>query len=429
MRSTTALALFLLLVGACSSGSEIPDWALAPAQPTADTGTGTIDELATAVAAPSPAVEGVVLGTPAPLATPTPAPTPTPTATPSPPSEVRTVTFDDGERVQFTTEQGDLSWTLAVASSRAAGQVSIIRVRAPDGETLYLADPDGDLVLVDTLHPSLLSDSGAVGLFVTGEEGQSLPIGRWEVDVTGASGGRVSQVAITSGSFEEPQVMDIAVWGTVAIEEIPDIEALQNGWRISMSEVLSPHRLGIGRLDLVPAGDAGAPFATLDVGDPAQLRAACTAASETIDPAPGTALVVLVESLTGLTDAEAGAPSAIPGTSYLGPASHGCAIVPAGDVAAEQGVVALHQILHQAGLAQHTTARDGLTFDDLSDTPECPLREADRNADLEVSAEECAAGGGAENVMFWADGAELEGPRTLTPGQAARVRAHPLTHS
>ncbi|HEY0710929.1 MAG TPA: hypothetical protein VGG33_29270 [Polyangia bacterium] len=62
------------------------------------------------------------------------------------------------------------------------------------------------------------------------------------------------------------------------------------------------------------------------------------------------------------------------------------------------GSTMAHEGGHYLGLF-HTSERDGLSFDPLIDTPECPAS-ADTNKDKLLSVEECA-GKGSDNLMFW----------------------------
>jgi hypothetical protein len=57
-----------------------------------------------------------------------------------------------------------------------------------------------------------------------------------------------------------------------------------------------------------------------------------------------------------------------------------------------------HEGGHFLGL-YHTTERDGLSFDPLVDTEECPSTQ-DRNGDKLVTGAECG-GFGSDNLMFW----------------------------
>lgn len=58
-----------------------------------------------------------------------------------------------------------------------------------------------------------------------------------------------------------------------------------------------------------------------------------------------------------------------------------------------------HEIGHMLGLF-HTTESDGLAFDPIADTPECPYDTYDQDDDDMVTYAECI-GRGADNLMFW----------------------------
>ncbi|MBF0424020.1 MAG: hypothetical protein HQL73_13625 [Magnetococcales bacterium] len=62
------------------------------------------------------------------------------------------------------------------------------------------------------------------------------------------------------------------------------------------------------------------------------------------------------------------------------------------------GETAAHEMGHFLGLF-HTSESDGVTFDPIADTPECPIGR-DINRSGSVEADECA-GLAADNLMFW----------------------------
>ncbi len=87
----------------------------------------------------------------------------------------------------------------------------------------------------------------------------------------------------------------------------------------------------------------------------------------------------------------------------------------------ERAIVVWHEAAHHLGL-YHTTEEDGLFFDLISDTPECPADRFDENGDGFVDLFECDRHG-ADNFMFYdGDGT------TMTSGQAWSIRRHPLLY-
>jgi hypothetical protein len=336
---------------------------------------------------------------------------PVPTSSDRVPSlgaDLRVVTAPAGQPLVVDVRPGDASFSVAVTAAAPGGLVGIRRVTDPAGAVRYGADLAAPVVVVEDLDPRVLADAGAVGLHVGPPPGAPLAVGAWTVEVVGEAGPPAATAVVKAGDPAAP-----------------------------------PHGIAIGRLDVVAAGEARASHRVLGVAGLAeQGHDACDAAAQATGVPPRAALVVLAEALAdevGTAAAPAAAPAAaddlaarqpdgrvdgfaaaVPGTPLVGPRSHACvAVAAAGDPAA-RGLVALHEVLHQAGLPQHTTERGGREHDRLPDTPECPAADRDGDGDGRVTAGECA-GAGADNLLFWSTGGAH-----LTAEQARQVRAHPL---
>ena len=87
-----------------------------------------------------------------------------------------------------------------------------------------------------------------------------------------------------------------------------------------------------------------------------------------------------------------------------------------------QGYTLTHETIHYLGL-YHTTERDGLEFDYLKDTPECPQSNFDNNRDGLVSPSECFNQDGPF-LMFWAAGRYVQDK--ISSEQASVMKVHPM---
>jgi len=87
-----------------------------------------------------------------------------------------------------------------------------------------------------------------------------------------------------------------------------------------------------------------------------------------------------------------------------------------------QGATLTHEMIHYLGV-YHTTEREGLDFDYLKDTPECPQWTFDTNRDGLVSPNECYGQDGPY-LMFWAAGRYPQ--EKISAEEVSVIKVHPL---
>jgi hypothetical protein len=139
--------------------------------------------------------------------------------------------------------------------------------------------------------------------------------------------------------------------------------------------------------------------------------------------------IFLVDSITGGALSGfiiLGESAGIPGTPIRGTPGSGLAVTMA-DFPSNLDLIAntiAHETGHWLGLF-HTTELNGLAFDPLPDTPQCPQVPYDTDHDGIMQPQECASLD-ATNLMFWTDPLQGPLPTLLTPNQQFVILRNPV---
>ena len=383
--------------------------------------------------------------------------------------------------VDVEVDEGSVSLLLSFALADAENSLGITRLVAPDGRVVHatrFADDSWEaLDFTSDVVAEPLSAVADLALFVPASSDAPLAVGTWRVELEtdppnarfahatavlrrdGASatdeattGGAITDGGLPDGPGTARRVVDVHVHvfhpdARYRGEAFAD--ALDTRWRAALERTLAPHALGIGALT-TSAASARETSRLAALDDEREIGRACRATRRAGRAARGPAgtddatpvlhagLVREISAAlvwSGLADDAADDGGALtglapqPGLPFDDESANGCVFVAEGpwrepsadgDALDEATVVELlaanllHELGHFAGLA-HPSEADGVTFDLIDDTPRCT------SPDVEI----CGVAGGADNLMFHT-GDERTLPWTLTAGQAAVLRVHPL---
>lgn len=314
----------------------------------------------------------------------------------------------------------DMSFLAFARSSDPDAQVFVISVVSPSGVDV------GDEVGIEYGE---FSNTGEAAFYAPFSDTMDFEAGVWEVAFESTADIEASGAFVRSGSTAGPMAIDVIFW--MATTEDYDSDALETRFREIGDEVLGPHDITVGIMSFIdPPQDVIDRYATLSfkaVSD-AELLDLCREMSSSVGPVRALNFAIVDELLGGGAGIIEGSSSGLPGTVLLPDSGLSCVAgmaapdpdFPARDLFA-RAIVVWHEAAHHLGL-YHPTEEDGLFFDVISDTPECPAVEFDADDDGFVDAFECQ-GAGADNFLFYdSDGT------VMTAGQAAVLRRHPLLY-
>lgn len=361
---------------------------------------------------------------------------PVPSAAAAGTADLRFLEFDayDGEmEITFTLQPGEESFHFYAIGDDPEVEVGIIGITGPGGEILYEYDFDTEEIYGGQFE-EFQYNLGGVAVSLPLAPQFALEPGEYTIVVLSDSGGfEKIGVILKSGDLNAPQALDFNIW--LATGELEVFSAAEKAeMRAAIEGILGSQGLQVGTITYhLPDTDTVAAVFTLEDDqtylDESEIYAACRAMAAEVGVARAVN-IILVDWITA-EDVEpgdvVGYSSGVPGTVFEPDANQTCVISsyqPYADSPYEQGATWIHEAAHFMGLF-HTTEEDGLSFDPILDTPECPADDYDADGDGYIDDYECDLEGGANNFIFYSGILDFA-PFTMTADQAWVLRRHPL---
>lgn len=311
----------------------------------------------------------------------------------------------------YTVEVPSASGSLTIlADGGDAGDIDISDITDPSGFQMISADPNSYPIGVNLAQGA---GQSAVSFTIPHGGNYEFKAGRWTFSVThfASVDGAPREVSIYTMVKNAPgSTINVNLW-IVAIPDYqgegdPNLKVMTDEFR----KVLSSAKFTVGEINIIRLeGDAANRLTYLDSSSDTNRNDQTDDLDELFRLSSGAGNdylnIFLVRHIGG--GGILGIAGGIPGPQIIqGTAHSGVAVNMLGgftslthDFLVSQGDTMAHELGHLLGLF-HTTESDGLSFDPISDTPECPASKYDKNGDGLVSAEECATVDGA-NLMFW----------------------------
>lgn len=322
----------------------------------------------------------------------------------------------------FTLKPGDISVLFTAIADDLKDEVALLSLTIPGGTSWYSANLGSD-EFKSPVFSSLAVQQGELVVYLPLDKAFDLKPGDYKLRVATNSGKPIGDafVVIRSGLADCPMAIDLNLWvlsGDPQLSTPAGQNAIGQKIRAAVDKILGQQNMRLGKLKFMQStAEEKKRYAKINSEEESDLCEKLYAKVGGEDIGWNMALV---------EDAGQGTLgfSPVPGSVLVPDSNNSCAVTAfdthEGDFD-DLGATIVHEGTHFLGM-MHTTEKDGKSFDPIGDTPKCPAGQFDKNADGELSADECASAGGT-NYIFWNPNPGATG---ITPGQAWVMRRHPL---
>ncbi|PIQ25610.1 hypothetical protein COW36_21450 [bacterium (Candidatus Blackallbacteria) CG17_big_fil_post_rev_8_21_14_2_50_48_46] len=347
-------------------------------------------------------------------------------------SDLRQLNFTNlkaNQSISLELKPGDHSLLFYARSPKKDKTLTLLEIKGPQDKLLYRYDPEDETIEGDVLQEGLYND-GEISLYLPMAPQHALEPGKYTLKLLSEAPLQEAGAIIRSGSLQAKQAIDMTFWVLTSKKSLHKPQNYQKyvqEMRNKIGPMLKPHGLELGKMNVrIGTPDMIRAYSTLQPDDDEKLHSdICQALANQTENYRQLNVAILDEikrSPSGIKKDEGeylGFSPGLPGMLPMRNALWSCVLMAYDESDPYQPGTLWHEGSHFMSLA-HTSEEDGESFDQLSDTPECPAKKFDKDKNGLVDSEECAQQD-AQNYMFW------EGDATqMTAQQAWVLKRHPL---
>ena len=327
----------------------------------------------------------------------------------------------------------DISLLFSAQTAAHDDIVVVESITAPDGELLYHLNDLSSADFSSAYFSQPLQSEGELTFYLPPVPQHPLRSGEYKIELYTAGGQPICDAAavIRTGSALGTQAIDLNLW---VLSEAPEVNQpeqrarLQADIRAAIDRILNQQEMRLGEIRFFEASqDEKVRFARSDEN---ALGTICQAMALKVGSKRAWNMALVDEYRIFTEDNGEAEPvfgmAPLPGSAFAPGSPNSCGAIAweahEGDFN-ELGATIVHEGSHFLGLP-HTTESDGIVFDLLADTPDCPAKVYDADASGKVEDTECAQTG-ADNYMFWQSSGVVQN-FIITPAQAWTIRRHPF---